>query len=208
MKKSSQIFAAVAVMVLGLAACSSTPKNPTDATPGRTADVEFLEANGPLTLTFDDKGNWVSIKSSATAPLVNNAPEGVEIAFKTATMRAKRNLTEFMSNDVKSTKSVQTISKSYLKNIAQVDSTNESNTAGEDEDAASNSQATKESRQKANTIAQTVRERIDDNAQAILKGVQVTERKVSKEQQHVSVTILVTQQSIKGAEQVRKAMGN
>jgi len=202
------IFSAVAAMVIGLAGCSSTPKNPTDATPGRTADVEFLEANGPLTLTFDDKGNWVSIKSSATAPLVNNAPEGVEIAFKTATMRAKRNLTEFMANDVKSTKSVQTISKSYLKNIAQVDSTNESNTAGEDEDAASNSQATKESRQKANTIAQTVRERIDDNSQAILKGVQVTERKVSKEQQHVSVTIVVTQQSIKGAEQVRKAMGN
>ena len=208
MKKSSLIFVAVASTLMALAGCSSTPKNPTDATPGRTADVEFLEANGPLTLTFDDKGNWVSIKSSATAPLVNNAPEGVEIAFKTATMRAKRNLTEFMSNDVKSTKSVQTISKSYLKNIAQVDSTNESNTAGEDEDAASNSQATKESRQKANTIAQTVRERIDDNAQAILKGVQVTERKVSKEQQHVSVTILVTQQSIKGAEQVRKAMGN
>lgn len=208
MKKSSLIFVAVASTLMALAGCSSTPKNPTDATPGRTADVEFLEANGPLTLTFDDKGNWVSIKSSATAPLVNNAPEGVEIAFKTATMRAKRNLTEFMSNDVKSTKSVQTISKSYLKNIAQVDSANESNTAGEDEDAASNSQATKESRQKANTIAQTVRERIDDNAQAILKGVQVTERKVSKEQQHVSVTILVTQQSIKGAEQVRKAMGN
>lgn len=208
MKKSSLIFSAVAAMVIGLAGCSNTPKNPTDATPGRTADVEFLEANGPLTLTFDDKGNWVSIKSSATAPLVNNAPEGVEIAFKTATMRAKRNLTEFMANDVKSTKSVQTISKSYLKNIAQVDSANESKTAGEDEDAASNSQATKESRQKANTIAQTVRERIDDNSQAILKGVQVTERKVSKEQQHVSVTIVVTQQSIKGAEQVRKAMGN
>jgi hypothetical protein len=198
----------LSVVVFGLVACNSTPKNPIDATPGRTADVEFLEANGPLTLTFDDKGNWVSIKSSATAPLVNNAPEGVEIAFKTATMRAKRNLTEFMANDVKSTKSVQTISKSYLKNIAQVDSSNESKTAGEDEDAASNSQATKESRQKANTIAQTVRERIDDNAQAILRGVQVTERKVSKEQQHVSVTIVVTQQSIRGAEQVRKAMGN
>ena len=205
MKKSLLVRS---VVVFGLVACNSTPKNPIDATPGRTADVEFLEANGPLTLTFDDKGNWVSIKSSATAPLVNNASEGVEIAFKTATMRAKRNLTEFMANDVKSTKSVQTISKSYLKNIAQVDSSNESKTAGEDEDAASNSQATKESRQKANTIAQTVRERIDDNAQAILKGVQVTERKVSKEQQHVSVTIVVTQQSIRGAEQVRKAMGN
>lgn len=204
MKKSFLIASAI---FLGLTACSSTPKNPVDATPGRTADVEFLEANGPLTLTFDDKGNWVSIKSSATAPLVSNAPEWVEVAFKTATMRAKRNLTEFMSNDVKSTKSVQTISKAYLKNIAQVDSANESNTSGDDEDAASNSQATKESRQKANTVAQTVRERIDDNSQAILKGVQITERKVSKEQQHVSVTIVVTQQSIKGAEQVRKAMG-
>lgn len=205
MKKT---FLIVSAIFLGLTACSSTPKNPVDATPGRTADVEFLEANGPLTLTFDDKGNWLSITSSATAPLVSNAPEGVEVAFKTATMRAKRNLTEFMSNDVKSTKSVQTISKSYLKNIAQVDSSNESNTAAEDEDAASNRQAVKESRQKANTIAQTVRERIDDNAQAILKGVQITQRKVSKEQQHVSVTISVTQQSIKGAEQVRKAMGN
>lgn len=204
MKKSFLILSA---MFLGLTACSSTPKNPVDATPGRTADVEFLEANGPLTLTFDDKGNWVSIQSTATAPLVNNAPEGVELAFKTAAMRAKRNLAEFMSNDLKSTSSVQTISKSYLKNIAQVDSANQSTTAGDDEDAASNSQSAKESRQKANTVAQTVRERIDDNAQAILKGVQVTNRKVSKEQQHVSVTIVVTQQSITGAEQMRKAMG-
>ena len=143
MKKSFLIASAI---FLGLTACSSTPKNPVDATPGRTADVEFLEQNGPLTLTFDDKGNWLSIKSSATAPLVNNAPEGVEIAFKTATMRAKRNLTEFLSNDVKSTKSVQTISKSYLKNIAQVDSANESKTAGEDEDAASNTNSESQAR--------------------------------------------------------------
>ena len=56
MKKS---FLIVSAIFLGLTACSSTPKNPVDATPGRTADVEFLEANGPLTLTFDDKGNWL-----------------------------------------------------------------------------------------------------------------------------------------------------
>lgn len=115
-------FFVVASAMLILSACSSTPKNATDATPGRTAYVEFLEANGPLTLTIDGKGNWLSIESSATAPLINNAQEVVEIAFKTATMRAKRNLIEFMANDVKSTKSVQTISMSYLKNIAQVDS--------------------------------------------------------------------------------------
>lgn len=199
-----KMFLIVAAMFLGLTACSNSPKNSVDATPGRSADVEFLEQNGPLTLTFDDKGNWLSIMSSATAPLVNNAPEGVEVAFKTAMMRAKRNLIEFLSDDVKSTKSVQTISKSYLKNIAQVDSAKEANTTGDDEGLASNTQAAKESRQKANTIAQTVRERVDDNSQAILKGVQINERKISKEQQHVSVTILVTQQSIKGADQIRK----
>lgn len=205
LRHTAMIIASVVV----LTACGSNPSKD-KALPdydferqARVASAEFLEKNGPLTLKYDEKGNWLAITTSATAAMTSTAPESVEEAFKIATMRAKRNLVEFLSNDVKSTKSVKTISKSYLKNIAQVDGVNETNT-GSDEDDVNNLQASKESRQKAVTVAQMVRERIDDNAQFILKGVQIIGRNMHGD--HVSVTLMVEPKSVRASDQVRRAM--
>jgi hypothetical protein len=196
-------------VVITVVGCASTSKQANNASldlPIKTADAEFLEANGPLKLSFDEKGRWVTIETSATAPLSFDAAEGRELAFKIATMRAKRNLVEFLSNDLKSSKSLRTISKSYLKSIGQTDSNNTNGYAEDDgeNDVSQNQQQTRELRQKANTIASTVRESIDDNAQFILKGVFISSRKVSRDGSHVSVSIRVSQQSMSTANSIRQ----
>lgn len=48
--------------------------------------MQFVEENGHLKLTFDENGHWVTIETSATAPLSFDAVEGREIAFKMAKM--------------------------------------------------------------------------------------------------------------------------
>lgn len=96
------------IVLITLVGCASSSKMAEDSYLDHTlkiADAEFLEGNGPLKLTFDENGRWLTIETSATAPLSFDAPEGREIAFKMATMRAKRNLAEFLSNDLKSSKS-------------------------------------------------------------------------------------------------------
>lgn len=197
-------------LIVALAACSSASKI-SDADNGafvKTATAKFVEQNGPLLLTFDERGHWQAIESSATAPVSNNAAEGLELAFKIATMRAKRNLVEFLSNDVKSTKSVQTISKAYLKTLAQTDSNNATDSGADEDSQSVNSQANRELRQKANKLAMIVSERIDDNSQQIIKGVLVVNRKFSDDGSHVSVTIRITQSSIRTANMVRAQMEN
>ena len=202
---------ASSIVAFVLVGCVSTSKQSESSymdQPVKIADAEFLETNGPLKLTFDEKGSWVDIETSATAPLSFDAAEGREVAFKIATMRAKRNLVEFLGNDLRSSKSLKTISKSYLKNIGQTEANNLSgNVDSEDEsDGAVNQQRTKELRQKANTIATTVRENIDDNAQAILKGVFISARKVARDGSHVSVSIRASRQSMSVAESIRRQM--
>ena len=202
------VLASIITTVL-LTGCASSQKS-TDAEAaglaGNPIEADFLEKNGPVKLTFDDKGQWLSIESSATAPLGFDAAEGREVAFKVATMRAKRNLVEFIQNDLQSRKSVQTISNAYLKSVGQTDSSYGDDTDSEDGERGSN-QTTREMRQKANKIAMTVRERIDDNAQMIMKGVHITDRKVSSRAGHVAVTVRVSRNSIRAADAIRAQMG-
>jgi len=53
----------------------------------------------------------------------------------------------------------------------------------------------------------TVRERIDDNAQMIMKGLHITQRKVSSRAGHVAVTVRVSRNSIRAADAIRAQMG-
>jgi hypothetical protein len=173
---------------------------------GKTAQTNFLESYGPLKLVFNEKGVWTNIETSATAPVTFDADEGREVAFKIATMRAKRNLVEFISNDLKSSKSLKSITNSYLKSIGQQESANSSGYVDDEDEGSGNVQTSKEIRQKANTIATTLRENIADNAQTILKGVYVSERKVSRDGSQVSVTIAVSRKSMTVAESLRRQM--
>jgi len=151
----------------------------------KTAEVTFHEKNGTLILEFDEQGSWVRI------------------------MRAKRNLVEFLSNDVKSQKAVSNISDVFLKDIVKEDSTNSLRSLSADEEGTGNAsqQNSNENRNRANKVATNVREQIVDNANAILRGAYVSKRNIDPATNQVSVEISISRKTITAAQQIRAQMG-
>ena len=175
----------------------------------KTAEVTFHEKNGTLVLEFDEQGSWVRIKTSGTSPVEFNHANAREQAFTIATMRAKRNLVEFLSNDVKSQKAVSNISDVFLKDIVKEDSANSLKSLSADEEGTGNTseQKSTENRNRANKVATNVREQIVDNANAILRGAYVSKRNIDPATNQVSVEISISRKTITAAQQIRAQMG-
>jgi len=174
----------VVAAVLALSACSST-KLASD-TPSSDA-VKFTQDFGKVEVTFTDKGEWESLKSSATSSVPINADAGLEQGMNVALMRAKRNIIEFINQDLKSKTTTDTITKSLEKNISEDDL---------------------KSKQQAANIASEITEKISVESNGILKGIYIVERKVSSDAKTVVVTVQVDKRSMNAARQLRVAMGN
>ena len=174
----------VVAAVLALSACSST-KLASD-TPSSDA-VKFTQDFGKVEVTFTDKGGWESIKSSATSSVPINADAGLEQGMNVALMRAKRNIVEFINQDLKSKTTTDTITKSLEKNVSEDDL---------------------KSKQQAANIASEITEKISVESNGILKGIYIVERKVSSDAKTVVVTVQVDKRSMNAARQLRVAMGN
>ena len=95
----------LALAVLSLSACSSVKLN-TEVT---DEAVKYTQDFGKVEVTFNDKGDWTSLKSSATSAVPIDIDAGLEQGMNVATMRAKRNIVEFINTDLKSTKTTDTI---------------------------------------------------------------------------------------------------
>jgi uncharacterized protein with gpF-like domain len=174
----------VVAAVLALSACSST-KLATD-NPSSEA-VKFTQDFGKVEVTFNDKGEWESLKSSATSAVPIGVDAGLEQGMNVANMRAKRNIVEFINQDLKSKTTTDAITKSLSKNISEDDTA---------------------SKQRAANIAEEITEKISVESNGILKGVYVLERKVSSDTKYVVVTVQVDKRSMNAARQLRVAMGN
>ena len=170
--------------VLALSACSTT-KVALD-TPSSEA-VKFTQDFGKVEVTFNDKGEWESLKSSATSAVPIGVDAGLEQGMNVAHMRAKRNIVEFINQDLKSKTTTDAITKSLSKNVSEDDTA---------------------SKQRAANIAEEITEKISVESSGILKGVYVLERKVSSDTKYVVVTVQVDKRSMNAARQLRVAMGN
>ena len=174
---------AVALIAVALTACSTT-KLTADATSPDA--VKFTQDFGKVEVTFNDKGEWETLKSSATSSVPIDVDAGLEQGMNVATMRAKRNIVEFINQDLKSTKTTDSITKALAKNVSDND---------------------ENSKQRAANIATEITEKISVQADGILKGVYVTDRKISSDNKTVSVTVQVDKRSMYAAQQLRMAMG-
>jgi hypothetical protein len=144
-----------------------------------------------------------------TAPINFNHSQGHEDAFMLASMRAKRNLIEFLNNDIKSNKAVDNLTKTSLRDIVSTKNKEQRKpNAKEDEEAegAGIDTFNEEDRRRANRISQTVSESIRDSSQSILKGAYIAKRTVDRETNMVSVTLMVSKKSINASNDVRKMM--
>lgn len=209
----------VTILALAMAACSSTGSKQAsntdsvirpDAAASRLAESAFDGSSGTLNLVFDDQGNWVNITSKGTASLSADTPSGRETALMIATMRAKRTVTEFLSNDVKSTKTLTRVARSYARSFQSEETADPgASTSNLDTDAMDDLDidakgARAEKARQAHRLATILTERIQDNSAAILKGAYVSLRAFEGEQ--VIVELTTTRQSIAAAHQVSGIM--
>jgi len=113
----------VASLIAALSGCATTGGS------GET-EMGFQRPNGNLTLTVDGNGNFVSIKTIATAEVLSDTAAGKEAAVAVAIARGKRNLSEFMSDGIKSDTSIEQIANAthednkYAQNVSEKISTN------------------------------------------------------------------------------------
>jgi transcriptional regulator len=171
------LIVALAVMAT---ACSTT-KLTEDSSPEA---IKYTQDFGKVEVTYTEN-TWTEIKSTGTAAVPINDDAGLEQAMNIATMRAKRNIVEFMNTDLKSGKTVDTITDSLAKEVSEDDN---------------------KTKQKAATIATKVSEKIAVDANGILKGVYIADRKVSSDGKVVVVVMKVDKRSMNAAKQLRAAM--
>ncbi len=111
---------ALTALIIG---CSSTSSKHG----GKDGDAEigFNMPNGSLILVVDGDGEFVSIKSSASAQVLSDTPAGKEAAVTVAKARAKRNIAEFMSDQIKSSDVISLIANAtqnentYAQHVAE-----------------------------------------------------------------------------------------
>jgi hypothetical protein len=129
-------------------------------------------------------------------------------------MRAKRNLVEFLNNDIKSGKAVENVTKTALKDIVTSNGSENSKRSkdtksdelfGSDTEV-DHSQYSQEERNRASKISQSVTENINDNSQGILRGAYISNRSIDRESNMVAVTLMVSKKSINAASVVRTQM--
>lgn len=207
----------VTVLALVLTACSSTGDKQASkidtgprAAATRLAESTFDGTGGTLNLVFDNQGNWTKITAKGTASLSGDTPSARETALMIATMRAKRSVAEFLNNDVKSTKTLTRVARSYARAFQSEDTENQAASVSDlDSDAMADLDIdgkgvrTEKARQ-AQRFASILTERIQDNSAAILKGAYVSHRALQDGQ--VVVELTATRQSVAAAHQVSGMM--
>ncbi len=209
----------VSALALVLAACSSTgtkqagntdPAAKTGVVATRLAESSFDGSGGTLNLVFDDQGNWVKITAKGTASLSEDTSSARETALTNATMRAKRSVAEFLNNDVKSTKTMTRVARSYARAFqsedAEINAESMSDLTADAVDGLDiedKGVRTEKARQ-ARRLASILTERIQDNSAALLKGAYVSQRALQDGQ--VIVELTTTRQSVAAAHQASGMM--
>ena len=175
----------VTAVALALSACSTTKT--VDLNDTSKDAVKYTQEFGKVEITFNDKGEWETLKSTGTSavPLTDNA--ALEQAMNVATMRAKRNIVEFIQTDLNSSKSHEAITNALAKDV----SADESKT-----------------RERAGNIATKIQEKIAVEANGIVKGVYIVDRKISGDKSMAVVTVEVSKKSMRAAQQVRNSFGS
>ena len=201
----------ILITVLSLLGCATGNRLPHPDSPAKTDEASspqtesvFLETSGTLHLVFDADGNWQKIVASGSADLSGDSPTARESALMIAIMRAKRTIAEFMNNDVKSSKTLDRIAKTYSSafsmETADGDQQEISETSIEPDSGERNTAQEKQAQRLASKIVEHIR----DSSAAIIKGAYVSHR--SLENERVIVELTATRESIGAAKLVSRMM--
>jgi hypothetical protein len=147
--------------VLSLTACQ-TPSS----TPQSEQSLQTLL--GGITVTYKKSGEFDSLTSSASAPVVSELPSAKDEAVTVATLRARRQISEFLNTDISSEKFTETVTSS-LQQSSEIVGTQD--------------------RTVTTKIATQLRESIKQKSAAILRGSVVESQIYDPQKKTVTVTV-------------------
>jgi hypothetical protein len=166
------------ILATFIAGCASTNKE------NKPISSSFI--GGDLKVTYDKNGEFESISSTATAKVNSTLPNARDEAVTLATVKARRQIAEFIKTEVKSQRFIETISNS-------VQESNVENAAPD----------TKEN----NRIAYTIRDTITQNSNAILQGSILEKESFDENLNTIIVTVRVSKKDGVVLQGLKKAMG-
>lgn len=170
------------VLAVMLSACSTFGGKKDE----RNVKSEFF--GGDIKVTYTFSGDFESIASSGTGKVTSNAPDAVEKAYIVATLRARKQIADFMKAEVESEKFKQTVYESLQE--------------AEEEFKASSAAVTKDK------IASNLQENIKQKSAAILRGTYVESKEFDKGTSTVKVVVKSSVKDIETAKNLSRLMGN
>ena len=182
----------------------------------------FNRPQGPTQLEFTDAGEFLGITARASAPIAGNNAYSIEQATQVAVLRAKRNIAEFMSAQLNTTRTLKVLSHTVQKSKENTangmadevqmddrafDSAGGIVTVDDGSTGLSNNPA-KFSHDNVNSerIAQTVRESVSASSSVLLRGLYVVSERIDPAGRVVTVEVHASQKSIGAAGSIRRMM--
>ncbi len=230
--KKISLAVAGALLVVGCATNQGVIKNAdlkpeTDSIRPKPVSTVFHRPQGIMTITFDAKGNFLEITSKGTAPIAGNNAFSIEQAAQVAQLRAKRNIAEFISTQLNTTRSVKVLSTAVQKSLENTTNgmSEEVKIDDKDFDADGNpvitnayNDGSKDTAPKpvvegnpntnSEKVAEIVRENITTNSTALLRGVVISDEKIDQQGRTIVVEVKTGVSTVGAANELRKIMGS
>ena len=229
--KKLSLAVAGALLVVGCAGNQGIVKNAdlkpdTDSIRPKPVSTVFHRPEGAMTITFSSDGKFLEITSKGTAPIAGNNAFSIEDAAQVAQLRAKKNIAEFISTQLNTTRSLKVLSTTVQKSLE-----NTTNGMGEevkvddkDFDADGNPviinayndgskdkislPTEKDPNTNSQKIAQIVRENISTSSTALLRGVVTVSEKIDQQGRTIVVEVKTGVSTVGAANELRKIMGS
>ena len=230
--KKLSLAVAGALLVVGCATNQGVIKNAdlkpeTDSIRPKPVSTVFHRPAGIMTITFDAKGNFLEITSKGTAPIAGNNAFSIEQAAQVAQLRAKRNIAEFISTQLNTTRSVKVLSTAVQKSLENTTNgmSEEVKIDDKDFDAEGNpviinayNDGSKDTAPKpvvegnpntnSEKVAEIVRENITTNSTALLRGTVISDEKIDQQGRTIVVEVKTGVSTVGAANELRKIMGS
>ena len=229
--KKISLAVAGALLVVGCATNQGAKKNAdlkldTDSIRPKPVSTVFNRPEGTMTVSFSPDGKFLEITSKGTAAIAGNNAFSIEDAAQVAQLRAKKNIAEFISTQLTTTRSLKVLSTTVQKSLENTTNgmAEEVKVDDKDFDADGNPVITrayddgskdkvslpndKEPNTNSQKIAQIVRENIATSSVALLRGVITVSEKIDQQGRTIVVEVKTGVSTVGAANELRKIMGS
>ena len=229
--KKISLAVAGALLVVGCAGNNGIVKNAdlkpdTDSIRPKPVSTVFHRPEGAMTITFSNDGKFLEITSKGTAPIAGNNAFSIEDAAQVAQLRAKKNIAEFISTQLNTTRSLKVLSTTVQKSLENTTNgmAEEVKVDDKDFDADGNPVITrayddgsrdkvvlpndKDPNTNSQKIAQIVRENISTSSTALLRGVMTVSEKIDQQGRTIVVEVKTGVNTVNASNELRKLMGS